>query len=57
MLIKLEDISQIYQGITKEINLSGGISVIIFISLDIDSICSLRMLSVDHLIILETVEV
>lgn len=52
MLIPLKDIISIYEKIIKEINISD-LSVIIFTGVDIDSLCTLKMLSVTQFIIPE----
>lgn len=45
MLIPLKDIICIYEKIIKEINISD-LSAIIFTGIDIDSLCTLKILSV-----------
>lgn len=45
MLIKLNDIILIYEKILEDINIDY-VSVVIYSAVDIDSLCSLKILSV-----------
>lgn len=46
MRIPLNDILEVYENIVKDINVAE-VSIVIFTALDIDSLCTLKILSVN----------